>query len=310
MRGRPIQEIAVGDAAELTRVATPRDVAEFIDSIGDHNPIHQDRAYAASTRFEKPIVPGMWTASLISAVLGTQLPGPGCIYISLQITFTRPVYGDRITARVEVVERLPDRNRVRLKAVCTNQECREVLIGDPCCRRPGRRSSTPGERRARPRSPTGPCSRPSGPRKPPAPGRGWAPPGCRNGTRSPAGRARTTPADHWWRRPDFRLKPQWPALPRAAASSGPRASARGPTGGWRYGRYCSSSPARSMLNAIDEMAGTIDRHPSAAAAHYRGRRTPPSRNAFMITATMVNVGFAAAAEGKRAFEKTPRRSTS
>ena len=131
MRGRPIQEIAVGDAAELTRVATPGDVAAFIDSVGDHNPIHQDHAYAASTRFEKPIVPGMWTASLISTVLGTQLPGPGCIYISLQTTFTRPVYfGDHITARVEVVERLPERNRVRVKAVCTNQEDQEVLIGE------------------------------------------------------------------------------------------------------------------------------------------------------------------------------------
>ena len=73
----------------------------------------------------------MWTASLISTVLGTQLPGPGCVYVSLQITFTRPVYfGDRITARVEVVERLADRNRVRLKAVCTNQEQQEVLIGE------------------------------------------------------------------------------------------------------------------------------------------------------------------------------------
>ena len=131
MRGRPIQEIAVGDAAELTRVATPGDVAQFIDSVGDHNPIHHDHAYAASTRFEKPIVPGMWTASLLSTVLGTQLPGPGCVYVSLQIAFTRPVYfGDRITARVEVVERLPDRNRVRLKAVCANQDRQQVLIGE------------------------------------------------------------------------------------------------------------------------------------------------------------------------------------
>ena len=131
MRGRPIQEIAVGDAAELTRVATPGDVAQFIDSVGDHNPIHQDHAYAAATRFEKPIVPGMWTASLISTVLGTQLPGPGCVYVSLQVVFTWPVYfGDRITARVEVVERLPDRNRVRLKAVCTNQNRQEVLTGE------------------------------------------------------------------------------------------------------------------------------------------------------------------------------------
>ncbi|MXW34383.1 MAG: MaoC family dehydratase [Chloroflexi bacterium] len=131
MRGRPIQEIAVGDAAELTRVATPGDVAQFIDSVGDRNPIHHDHAYAASTRFEKPIVPGMWTASLLSTVLGTQLPGPGCVYVSLQIAFTRPVYfGDRITARVEVVERLPDRNRVRLKAVCANQDRQQVLIGE------------------------------------------------------------------------------------------------------------------------------------------------------------------------------------
>ena len=131
MRGRPLQDMAVGDRAELTRVATAGDVAEFIDSIGDHNPIHQDHEYAASTRFEQPIVPGMWTAALISAVLGTKLPGPGCIYVGQQIAFTRPVYfGDRITARVEVAELLADRNRVRLKTVCVNQAGQDVLVGE------------------------------------------------------------------------------------------------------------------------------------------------------------------------------------
>lgn len=74
--------MAVGDAKELTRVADAGDVAEFIDSIGDHNPIHHDYDYAATTRFTKPIIPGMWTAGLISAVLGTRLPGPGSIYVS------------------------------------------------------------------------------------------------------------------------------------------------------------------------------------------------------------------------------------
>ena len=74
--------MAVGDAAELTRVASAGDVAEFVDSIGDHNPIHHDHDYAATTRFERPIVPGMWTAGLMSAVLGTRLPGPGSIYVS------------------------------------------------------------------------------------------------------------------------------------------------------------------------------------------------------------------------------------
>ena len=131
MRGRPLQDMAIGDSAELTRVATAGDVAEFTDSIGDHNPIHRDYEYAASTRFEKPIVPGMWTAALISAVLGTKLPGPGCIYVGQQIAFTRPVYfGDRVTARVEVMERLEDRNRVRLKTVCANQAGQEVLVGE------------------------------------------------------------------------------------------------------------------------------------------------------------------------------------
>ena len=131
MRGRPLKDLAVGDNAELTRVATAGDVAEFIDSIGDHNPIHRDHEYAASTRFEKPIVPGMWTAALISAVLGTRLPGPGCIYVGQEIAFTRPVYfGDRITARVEVVERVTERNRVRLKTVCVNQDSQEVLVGE------------------------------------------------------------------------------------------------------------------------------------------------------------------------------------
>ena len=131
MRGRPIDDMAVGDAAELSRVATPGDVAEFIDSIGDYNPIHHDHDYAATTRFKKPIVPGMWTASLISAVLGTQLPGPGSIYLSQQIAFTGPVYfGDRITARAEVIERLVERNRVRLQTVCVNQRGQWVLSGE------------------------------------------------------------------------------------------------------------------------------------------------------------------------------------
>ena len=112
-------------------MASAGDVAEFVDSIGDHNPIHHDYEYAATTRFEKPLVPGMWTAGLMSAVLGTRLPGPGSIYVSQQLTFSRPVYfGDTITARAEVVERLVDRRRVRLTTVCVNQRGEEVLVGE------------------------------------------------------------------------------------------------------------------------------------------------------------------------------------
>ena len=131
MRGRPIGDMALGDTAELSRTASGGDVAEFLDSIGDHNPIHHDHEYAATTRFAKPIVPGMWTAGLVSAVLGTTLPGPGCIYVSQQITFTKPVFfGDVITARVEVVERIVERNRVRLKTTCVNQDGDQVMEGE------------------------------------------------------------------------------------------------------------------------------------------------------------------------------------
>jgi len=131
VNGKPLNEMALGDTAEVSRVASAGNVAEFIDSVGDHNPIHHDHEYAAKTRFAKPIVPGMWTASLVSAVLGTKLPGPGCIYVSQQIKFTRPVYfGDTITARVEVIERVVDRNRVRLETTCVNQRGEEVMRGE------------------------------------------------------------------------------------------------------------------------------------------------------------------------------------
>jgi acyl dehydratase len=131
MRGRPLDDLTVGDTAELSRVSTAGDVAELVDSIGDHNPIHHDHEYAATTRFAKPIVPGVWTAALMSAVLGTKLPGPGSIYMGQQIEFTRPVYfGDTITARGEVIERIVDRKRVRLKTVCVNQNGEEVMVGE------------------------------------------------------------------------------------------------------------------------------------------------------------------------------------
>lgn len=131
MKGLPIDQLSEGDVAELSRVASPGDVAEFLDSIGDRNPIHHDHAFAAATRFAKPIVPGMWSVGLVSAVLATRLPGPGCIYVRQSIEFLRPVYfEDTITARVEIVRRDPDRNRVWLKTACLNQDGTEVLTGE------------------------------------------------------------------------------------------------------------------------------------------------------------------------------------
>ena len=131
MRGKTIDELVEGDKAELTRVVEREDLAAFVDAVGDHNPLHSDAEYAATTPFKGPIAPGIFTAGMISAVIGTQLPGPGAVYLSQNLRFMRPVRtGDTITARAEVVELVRDRNRARLKTVCTNQRGEEVLLGE------------------------------------------------------------------------------------------------------------------------------------------------------------------------------------
>ena len=124
-------DIEVGDSAQVVRRATDEDIAAFVESVGDYNPIHADPEYASTTIFKEPIAPGIWTAGLISAVIGTRLPGPGAIYLSQELKFLKPVFfGDVITARAEVVEVMRERNRMRLRNVCTNQRGDEVLTGE------------------------------------------------------------------------------------------------------------------------------------------------------------------------------------
>ncbi len=140
MIGLPIDAIDVGDSAQITRRVTEEDIAGFVDAVGDYNPVHADREYAATTVFKEPIAPGIWTAGLVSAVIGTRLPGPGAIYISQDLRFLKPVKaGDAISARVEVVDVQREKNRIRLRTVCTNQRAEDVLTGEavvmPSCTR-------------------------------------------------------------------------------------------------------------------------------------------------------------------------------
>ena len=131
MTGKTIDQIAVGDAAQMSCTMTADIVTAFVTLSGDRNPIHRDPAFAASTSFGEPIAPGMMTAALIAAVIGSDLPGPGCVYLSQSLKFLRPVkLGDTITARVEVVETVRDRNRVRLRTECTNATGEVVLVGE------------------------------------------------------------------------------------------------------------------------------------------------------------------------------------
>jgi acyl dehydratase len=129
--GKTLDELRVGDAAELVRRVEMADIRGFVEAVGDHNPIHADAQFAARTPFGEPIAPGVFTAGLISAVIGTQLPGPGAIYLSQSLKFLRPVkMGDTITACVEVVEIVGARDRIRLATVCRNQRGEDVLTGE------------------------------------------------------------------------------------------------------------------------------------------------------------------------------------
>lgn len=131
MIGKTIGELETGDHAELTRRVESPDIGSFINAVGDFNPVHSDAAYAATTPFKEPIAPGIFTAGLISAVIGTRLPGPGAIYLSQSLQFTKPVKaGDTITARVVVRDVVRERNRIRLETTCTNQRGEEVLSGE------------------------------------------------------------------------------------------------------------------------------------------------------------------------------------
>jgi acyl dehydratase len=131
MIGQTIAELTPGARAEITRVVEQDDIVAFVEAVGDYNPVHSDAAYAAGTPFKAPIAPGIYTAGLISAVIGTRLPGPGAIYLSQSLKFVKPVKaGDRITARVEVIEVIRERNRIRLQTVCVNQYGEEVLSGE------------------------------------------------------------------------------------------------------------------------------------------------------------------------------------
>lgn len=123
--------LKIGDTASLTKTFTDEDVRAFAAISGDNNPVHLDEAYAATTQFKKRIAHGMLTAGLISAILGTQLPGEGSIYLGQTINFRAPVYlDDTITATV-TVSKLHERKPIAtLETVCKNQDGVVVLDGE------------------------------------------------------------------------------------------------------------------------------------------------------------------------------------
>lgn len=132
------EDLSLGMSESLSHTVLSAEVVEFAELTGDRNPIHLSDDYASHTQFQSRIAHGLYTASLISAVLGTRLPGPGAIYISQTLNFRAPVrIGDTVDVAVTIAELMPERHRARLACTCKVRD-EIVLEGEAWVKVPGR----------------------------------------------------------------------------------------------------------------------------------------------------------------------------
>jgi 3-hydroxybutyryl-CoA dehydratase len=136
--GYALEDLSIGMSATYERTVTEADVVKFAHISGDHNPVHLDEDFARQTRFKGRIVHGMLSASFLSTVIASRLPGPGTIYLAQNLSFRAPVrIGDKVEAEVTVVDIVRDRARVLLKTVCRVGET-VVIDGDALVMVPAR----------------------------------------------------------------------------------------------------------------------------------------------------------------------------
>ncbi|MGI5875282.1 MAG: MaoC family dehydratase [Dethiobacteria bacterium] len=130
VNNKSFEEIMVGDKASFSKTISESDIYTFAGITGDFNPVHINEVAAARGLFKKRVAHGMLSASLISTVLGTGLPGPNTIYLSQEIQFKAPVYiGDTLTAEVEVLEKDEKKNIITLRTLVVNQDGKIVVDG-------------------------------------------------------------------------------------------------------------------------------------------------------------------------------------
>ena len=128
----------VGDKASITTTVKLRHIEMFAECTGDCNPVHLDEAHAAATPFKQRIAHGILTASYISAVFGTKLPGPGCIYVSQTLNFKAPVYiGHEVVTTVKITDLIPEKRRAIFHCVC-KVDGKAVLEGEAVLMAPSR----------------------------------------------------------------------------------------------------------------------------------------------------------------------------
>jgi 3-hydroxybutyryl-CoA dehydratase len=120
MDGYAFEDLTVGQTATFSKTITEADILMFAAVSGDTNPVHIDAEAAAASMFKERIAHGMLSASLISTVLGTKLPGPGTVYLGQSLKFRSPVkIGETVTATVKVTALDPAKRRVTLETICT-----------------------------------------------------------------------------------------------------------------------------------------------------------------------------------------------
>ena len=118
--GLTVDQLTLGQSASRSHVVTDADLRAFADVSGDHNPVHLDEAFAATTPFKGRIAHGMLSGAYISALIAGELPGSGTIYLSQQMSFRRPVrIGDEVVTTATVTAIDADKGRVTLSTVCT-----------------------------------------------------------------------------------------------------------------------------------------------------------------------------------------------
>jgi 3-hydroxybutyryl-CoA dehydratase len=131
-------EVNIGDEASFAKTITEADVLLYAGLSGDFNPIHIDAEYARESLFKERVAHGMLVSGLISAVLGTRLPGPNSIYLKQDLKFTAPVkIGDTVTAMAVVTEKRDDMRIIKLRTTVSNQRGETVIEGNAVVKKVG-----------------------------------------------------------------------------------------------------------------------------------------------------------------------------
>lgn len=115
-----LESLEIGMSGDYSQTITDADIKAYAGISGDNNPVHMDEAYAQNSRFKKRIAHGLFSSGFFSAIFGTKIPGPGCVYVSQKLEFKRPVYiDDTVKAYVEVTKIDLSSRKVTFSTKCT-----------------------------------------------------------------------------------------------------------------------------------------------------------------------------------------------